>query len=260
MTATLLTCLYAGDDSTHFKKYLKDVCENSAFLEAVIIVVDGPLPTTLDKLIKQVDKDPLFKIIWLETNQGLVNALNSGLKACTSEFCIRLDPDDRMRKNRVKRVLEEFNAGDVDVVFNGVEIVDDYDTKIRSDTPIDNLIFYRNPYYHSGSAYNVAAIRKIGGYRPFSGFEDYDLWLRANKHGLSTKIIPEDLSSFRLSTQTIGRRAGLKYFWYEVIFMKTSFMERNLPLKFLPFWVLRLASRLLPKFFIVKLRSYYFKL
>lgn len=259
MTATLLTCLYAGDDITHFKKYLHDVCENRANLKAVIIVVDGQLPVELNNLLSKITEDPVFNIIKLSKNKGLVNALNIGLEACTTKFCIRLDPDDRMSKNRVERVIEEFDTSDADFVFNGVHIIDDNDLTIQSDVPVDDVIYQRNPYYHSGSAYKVDSIRRLGGYRQLNGFEDYDLWLRAKKHGLHIRIIPKTMTSFRLSMDTIKRRAGLKYFWYELIFIKSAFVEGNISFKFLPFWILRLISRLLPKLLIMKLRSYYFK-
>jgi len=258
MTSTVLTCLYAGDNPHYFRMYLEDIYSNSCMLDSVIIVVDGPVTLELNCILDNIRNDTFFTVITLPENKGLVNALNVGLVSCTSEYCIRLDPDDRMSKDRVAKINKKFLTSNADVVFNGVKIIDDEDVELGIDSPNQREIFKRNPFYHSGSAYKLSVVRNIGLYRDFKAFEDYDLWLRIIRAGLNIEIIAEPLSSFRVSRSMVNRRRGLDYMLAEIRFLKVALIEGNLKRRFLFFWMLRILSRLLPSSLIVRLRSVYF--
>lgn len=257
MDISILTCLYARDNPQYFIEYLDCVKANRDFLSKVILVIDGPIPSKLNDILLSLHPDTLFTISYLPKNVGFVRALNFGLSLCETQYCARLDPDDRMAPNRISRVLEAFEMHDADFVFNGVNIIDRFGKIIKSDSPALEKMKFRNTVYHSGAAFRVDCVNRLLGYRDIKGFEDYDLWLRALGAKMNCLVISEPLSEFRHTEDTLSRRCGTAYVKMEWLALTTMYKDGNITLRHLPFWCLRLASRVLPKSIFAALRRLY---
>ena len=70
-------------------------------------------------------------------------------------------------------------------------------------------------------------------------------------------VISEPLSEFRHTEDTLSRRCGTEYVKMEWLALTTMYKDGNITLRHLPFWCLRLASRVLPKSIFAALRRLY---
>ena len=116
--------------SVYYKEIPKLLCSSieSMLNQSVrpydfVLVCDGKLTRDLDKVIETYCQEnrALFKIIRLEENKGLGNALNIGLQYCQCELIARMDSDDISRPDRCERQLKCFQSMDVDIVSGTVE-------------------------------------------------------------------------------------------------------------------------------------------
>ena len=76
---------------------------NQDLLNSVILINDGSVDSTKSILIEYQRKYKQIKLINLERNGGLVNALNIGIENSSAPFIARLDADDTMMPNRLEK-------------------------------------------------------------------------------------------------------------------------------------------------------------
>ena len=73
-----------------------------------------------------------MKIVPLENNMGLGDALNVGLKECTNELIARMDTDDISIPNRFEKQLKAFENNDIDICSSWVSEFDSDENEIIS--------------------------------------------------------------------------------------------------------------------------------
>ena len=122
--------------SIHFRIPRKNIidCLNSLINQSlrpseIIIVKDGVLNFSLEKICDSMDFDN-FKIITLDINNGLANALNEGLKHCSFDLVARMDSDDICHPNRLEKQAYFMEINPEVVVSSGA--VDEYDENMES--------------------------------------------------------------------------------------------------------------------------------
>jgi hypothetical protein len=83
--------------------------------------------------------------------------------------------------------------------------VDWLNTLVDHDAIVRDLLV-ESPLAHPSVMMRTATLRALGGYRTFDGPEDYDLWLRARRHGLRFAKDPEALLEWRDRPDRLTRR------------------------------------------------------
>jgi glycosyltransferase involved in cell wall biosynthesis len=153
-----------------------------------------------------------FKVVVSE-KPGISNALNTGIRECSSEFIARIDADDVMHKDRLmlqKNFLEKNHA----VVCVGSQVIkiNVHGTRIgRSSYPVSNKqitssLLFRNCIAHPSVMYRRSSVLQVSGYRPdFDGVEDYDLWLRLSMIG-QIRNMQLALTSYRVWENQITKK------------------------------------------------------
>ncbi len=150
--------------------------------------------------------------------QGLVTALNYGLKRARGQFIARMDADDRMRADRLKKQLEALEshtnwslvACQVHL-FPEASIKAGYREYIRwqnqclTATDIAADIYLESPFVHPSVTFRREHVLKLGGYREGHFAEDYDLWLRMHRAGLIMAKLPEIYLDWRESPRRLTR-------------------------------------------------------
>lgn len=174
------------------------------------------------------------------SHQGLVPALNLGLKYCQGDWVVRMDADDICHPKRLELLLSYTAAwpevevwGSTISVFPRPQLKDgmlQYEgwlNSLRTHADIRNNLFVECPIAHPSLMVKREAIMDIGGYRDRGWPEDYDLIFRLFQGGYRFSKIPQSLLFWRyhphktsLNDPRYDARNffGIKYEYFKQIF------------------------------------------
>jgi len=192
----------------------------------IILIDDGINLDIKSKVSNLMSTLPLILIP--NSGEGLVDALNTGLMHCETEFAARLDADDLVTPERFQKQVDFLlNNTAVSVVGGQVRYIDSNgiirgasNYKVgRLDTHIE---FKRECMLaHPAVMMRTELARKIGGYRSLCTngrvdlAEDFDLWLRLANigeiHNLEETVLfyrqhPNQISTLHASTQSFAAK------------------------------------------------------
>lgn len=163
-----------------------------------IIVNDGSPDNTAVVAQEWGKRDLRFRYLE-KPNGGLSSARNAGISAARGEFILPLDADDLIADSYLEKGLACFDDDpEKQVVTSHVQFFGAVQRLGKpSGVRLETLV-YNNTIVCS-SIFTKALWKMLGGYdeEMRSGFEDWDLWLRAADSGVVFKIIPEPLFKYR---------------------------------------------------------------
>jgi len=264
MKFSVLISIYSKEDPLFLEKALVSIEEQTLPANEIVLVKDGPLTSELDGVIVKHCKHSKipYKVLALERNVGLGEALNEGLKHCSYNRIARMDTDDIAMPERFEEQIETLVENpDIDVLGSWISefYVDPENPTGERRPPRDHFSIvqyakYRNPINHMTVIFRKDAVETVGGYKTMNGFEDYYLWIRMLQKGYIFKNLDEILVKARTGNDMILRRQGWSYVkneWHflnsiwKLGFLSTYEYMRNL--------FLRLTPRLLPAFVLKKM-------
>lgn len=232
---SVLISVYAKEQAEYFDKALYSIIDQTLMPSEIVLVEDGKLTKELYNVIDKYKKkyNKLFKIIKLEKNMGLGNALNIGLKECSYEYVARMDSDDYSNRNRFEKEMNIIIKNNLDIVGSNI---DEYDNKMEEmlskrclpETHQEILIFAkkRNPLNHMTVIFKKSKVIEAGSYVDCPLFEDYYLWVRMIMNGCIFYNIQESLVKVRGGLDMLNRRGGKKYIKSIVNFNKKIYKLR----------------------------------
>lgn len=264
---SVLMSVYYKENPSWFKTALDSVINQTLQPNEIVLIEDGKLTDELYKVIEEYKNQysNLFKIIPLEKNSGLGEALRIGVLNCSNELIARMDTDDIAKNDRFKKQIQFFQEHpNVDLVGSWISEFEDEPDKIISyrQLPIEHQEIYkfgqfRCPVNHMTVMYRKNAVLQAGNYQTFKNIEDYYLWGRMLKQGAVFANIPECLVNVRAGNSMLRRRANLTYFFnsefplhtelYRMGFISLKQYLRNISSKFLlraiPQWAMAIIYR-----------------
>lgn len=258
MNFSVLMSIYHKEKSEYFDRAMESIWdEQSVKPNEIVLVQDGRLTDDLYIVINKwkIRLNEVLKIIPLEHNVGLGDALNEGIKHCSYELIARMDTDDIALSNRFEKQLEIFENSDIDICSSWVSEFDNDEKEIVSYRKIpeihDEILKYskiRNPINHPAVMYKKSIVEQAGGYKKMMWFEDYYLWARMISDGAKFYNIQEPLVNMRAGYGQLERRGGVKYAIEEFKFLKRlkeiGFLSTS---QFIKNVVIRFIARILPK-------------
>ncbi|MFN2268914.1 MAG: glycosyltransferase family 2 protein [Desulfonatronovibrio sp.] len=169
----------------------------------LVAVDDGSSDDTVSVLTNLAISDPRIKV-FPRSHEGLVSALNFGLRQCRGQFISRMDGDDASRYNRLEKqvcflkdhpetglVSGQVNyQGDKQKNF-GYYLYVEWINSIISHNEISLNRFIESPLAHPSVMFRKSLISRFGPYASGPFPEDYELWLRWLGHGVKMAKIPE---------------------------------------------------------------------
>ncbi len=180
----------------------------------IVVVDDG---STDEETIQILEKYNQPKTTLIRTsNQGLANARNNGIEACTGKYILPLDADDKIGSTYLEKAIHVLEANEsIGIVYCKAEFFGEATGAWElpayrfPDILLDNMIFCTAMFRRSDWA-------KVNGYNPnmIYGWEDYDFWLSLIELGREVFCIPETLFFCRKrssSMTTIMRREHYTY-------------------------------------------------
>lgn len=184
----------------------------------LIIVNDCSTDNT--KTYIQSLSDSRVQAIHLDKNEGIVSALNEGIKASRGEIVARMDADDISHPMRFEKQLTFLNKNkDYALVCSDIgafthasepsfteklaEFEIWYNTG-HSDAELKEILPRGNPINHPSLMIRKEWLLLAGGYRKeFQYAEDYDLYIRLSKLTRMFKL-PERLVNYRIHPHQIS--------------------------------------------------------
>ncbi len=220
---SVVTSVYKNDNPKHVERALDSITSmQTVFPNEVVLVVDGPVPSLLESLIKlrESDSKGLYRVIWLKENGGLGNALRIGVKEAKNDIIVRMDSDDVAAPDRFKKQVEYLkNHPDCDVVGGQMtEFIGEENNIVGSRiVPLTNVAIYsmlknRCPLNHVTVAMRRSKVLEVGNYIDWHYNEDYYLWIRMAEAGCNFANLPDILVNVRVGKDMYARRGGWKYF------------------------------------------------
>lgn len=181
----------------------------------ILLIDDGNTPR-LEQWLDQVGADRLSKVRVIRNyrNQGLVYALNAGLKEALFPFVARLDADDAWRDGKIAKQMAIFKSDpDISIVATGMRLVNSagepFESHVRPGHWAGILQFFRDvgcPFPHGSIVARRDIYSLLGGYShdpKFAHCEDFNLWsiwLRFFKPAM----VEEELYDYTVSSQSVS--------------------------------------------------------
>ena len=170
----------------------------------VLVILNGPARVSIEKLISTYSNYS-FPIEFVSTEtEGIVQALNLGLRRCTNDLIARIDSDDEMPASRITLQVEQFRKDSNIVCVGGqLEFIGIQPQKKHPIYPLGgdllkHALYRFSPLPHPGVMFKRSAVVKVGMYREdFPHIEDWDLWVRLSEVGKIINI-PETTVYYRL--------------------------------------------------------------
>ena len=216
---SVLMAVYKKEQPLFFKEALRSVFEQSLIPNEVVLVKDGPLTEELEQIIVDFSsKNEQLKVITLEKNQGLGEALRIGLNSCSFDLVARMDSDDICKPYRFEKQIAFLKEHkEITIVGSWIEEFSDCKEEIEAirelpqeDKQLKIFMKWRNPFNHMTVMFRKKDILAVGGYQPFYLLEDYYLWNRLANANYYFANIGESLLWAR-GGYTMLERRGWKY-------------------------------------------------
>ena len=218
---SVLMSVYAKDKPAWVSQALDSVLANTAKPKEIITVIDGPVPSDLQKVLTDFSsKHPQIKLFPLAKNGGLGPALAYGLQKCSCELIARMDADDIALPDRFEKQLTYFEKHPNTAVLGGQIQEIDGETltpvAIRK-VPLTNkeirqYIKMRSPFNHMTVMFKKSAVLAAGSYGNYYFMQDYFLWAHMAAKGFEMANLPDILVNARVNDALYKRRGGWNYF------------------------------------------------
>ena len=258
-------CVYGKDDPAWFKIAVDSVIDQTRKPDEIVLVVDGPVPDELERVISEFEKLDYFKVVRFEVNQGHGNARRAGLKECSNELIAIMDSDDISTPDRFEKQLMEFEKDEELAIVGGniTEFIGEPEniigkrTVFYNDEDIKKDLKSRCPMNLVTVMFKKTSVEKAGGFIDWFCEEDYYLWLRMALADMKFSNVSDDLVNVRVGKEMYQRRGGVKYFKSEAKLQ--GFMLKNKIISF-PRYMINVNKRLIVQVLLPnKLRGWVFK-
>jgi glycosyltransferase involved in cell wall biosynthesis len=195
-------------------------CLDSIFRQTIqdfeIIAVDD---FSTDKSLAVLQSYNDSRIRTVENKEkGIVTALNLGLQHCRSDLVARMDADDVMYAERLKKQFDFLNKhADItlcatqarkfpeEIIKCGYVEYMRWQNACLTKQDIENQIYIESPFAHPSVMFRKNRIIEQGGYKNGDFPEDYELWLRLFHAGESMMKLDEVLLDWRESDDRLSR-------------------------------------------------------
>jgi len=183
----------------------------------IVAVDDGSTDGTSQLLEAWAAREIRLRLL-TRPHEGIVGALNAGLKACRAPFVARMDSDDRSHPERLALQLAYLQANPQvgvvscrvkgfpsDQVRQGFQAYIEWLNSLLNDEDIRGEMFVESPLAHPSVVFRKDVVLAAGGYQERGWPEDYDLWLRLYLEGICFAKLPETLLEWREHPERLTR-------------------------------------------------------
>ncbi|OJK49703.1 amylovoran biosynthesis protein AmsE [Escherichia coli] len=251
----VLLSLYKNESPDNLDACFQSISTQSLKRFKIILVIDGPISSELNEVVGKWKSLLPIKIINLERNVGLGNALNIGLKYCSCDYVFRMDKDDICHPDRFSIQFSYLRKHpDIDLLGGQIvefhECIEEPNGMRLVPSKYEEILQYcklKNPFNHMTVVFKRESVLKVGGYKHHLYMEDYNLWLRMISIGCKVENLDDVIVFARTDVNSLMRRRGWQYVKSEwkLALLKIKLRINN-PIVSLSVFILRSIPRLLP--------------
>lgn len=179
----------------------------------LIVVNDGSRDGTASVVDKYFD-DLRLRYIDFETNKGVAEARNAGIREAKGDYIAFCDADDCWLPEKLSAQLAAMNEKSIAICGTNCLRVSDDGTV--SATSYEGHITYRdmlvrNYIVNSSGIYSVRALGKH--FQSPIRHEDYDMWLRLLEKS-DAIVLPESMLRYRVARNSLSGNKIKSIFWH----------------------------------------------
>lgn len=213
--------VYKSDNPVFFDRALESITDcQTVKPNEIVLVVDGPVPNEINMVIDKYALNYCFKVIRLEKNNGLGNALKIATENSSNELIARMDSDDISLPTRFEEQLLCFKRWpEVDIVGGNItEFIDQEENIVArrivptSNKDIREYMKKRCALNHVSVMFKKSSVMSAGGYKDWFWNEDYYLWIRMWLNNAVFANTGTDMVNVRTGLNMYARRGGIKYY------------------------------------------------
>lgn len=220
MKFSVVICVYGKDNSKHFQQAMDSIIKQTLLPDDIVIVVDGPVPLSIENIIKFYEVKKEVRVKRLQKNQGHGNARRIGLRLAKFDYVALMDADDISMEDRFERqIFIAENHPEYSVIGGNIEEFDDATGNSlgkrivpEKDYEIKKYLQSRCPFNQMTVLLKKADVEKAGGYLDWYFNEDYYLWIRMALSGAIFYNCQAILVRVRSGNDMYKRRGGWKLF------------------------------------------------
>lgn len=197
-----------------------------------IVVANGSACDDIEsRLLQGYPDEKRLKIIKSQIGQ-LAHALNLAIDCSCYDYIARMDSDDVAWPNRLERQFAYLKHNKLDMVGCDLRLIDELSrvtgTRLYpKGLKINRYLSFRNCFAHNTILIRKAKILDVRGYNSGFNSEDYDLWLRLRRFGVSWDNMDEILLDYRIHSASSQRRL-LGYAESTALAMREFILKRSL--------------------------------
>ena len=221
--------VYINDNPDHFKTALKSIYYQTVRPNEIVLVVDGPVCSEIDKAILVLEEEiPILKVVRSSHNMGHAKARQLALDKATNDLVAIMDSDDISLPDRFEKQLRKFQEMPELTVVGGFisEFILNPSSEVgirivpENNRQIIHFLKLRCPMNFVTVMFRKKDILNVGGIIDWYCEEDYFLWIRLYLSGYKFHNIQENLVKVRVGKEMYSRRGGVKYFKSEAKLQK----------------------------------------
>jgi glycosyltransferase involved in cell wall biosynthesis len=212
------------NNGQYLVEYFDSLMTSSVLADEIIIVDDGSIDDSKEIISRAARSNPLITPIYLHENVGFANALNIGVERATSEYILRLDPDDFIGPQRIEMQVDFLEKNlDIGIVGSNVIYCSGTDHKEVGASNFQSTSQWVHECYRTGDN-GVMHGTVLGRSEHFKKnlyrqewvpAEDYDLFTRMLVGGVRFANLMEQLTYVRIHEGSVTN--NLRY----DVFLKT---------------------------------------
>jgi len=165
----------------------------------IVCVNDGSTDNSADVIREYADKYKNIVFFDEKINRGVCYVRNMAIEACSGEYILPLDADDKIEPEYVEKAVQVLNERpEIGIVYCNARIFG-VKNKLWNLPEFDSdEILYRNCIFNS-ALFRKEDFIKCGGYNEnmINGCEDWDLWLSFVENGFSAYRLDDVLFYYR---------------------------------------------------------------
>lgn len=195
----------------------------------VIIIFDDPLNFELMKKVKSNFQDERIIYIYNKDNLGLPLSLNKGIEKARGKYIIRMDGDDISAVDRIERQVD-FMEKNIDISLSGTyasvidtkgHIISEY-KKPTDEKLACEYLKLGSSVIHPTWIVRAKIFKYIGSYDNIVPAQDYAFLIKLCLGGYKIANLPLVLLKYRVSSDSISHRNGIKSIKTANILRKTA--------------------------------------